>query len=207
MLGEDFQDKAPAKMGTFSHSYIVMGATPDSLLAFYRADGTRAFIYAEDRNVCAVCDDNDDEPDLELLINLTNKLQTKALLGQVFDSSAFVATTFDRGAAIDEYIDYPEYLPGLVTGNPILYLNRVLTTEERATEWSTLFETPHKASTLADLLDRRAEYDFAEDFHESILQALMLPTAMVGQVFVQIERAYQAEPGARKVLLYSGDAL
>jgi hypothetical protein len=190
-------------MGMFTHSYVIDGSTPEALLAFYRAEGTRAFIYPGERNTCAICDDNDDEPDLDLLAELTKKLQAKALLGQVFDSSVFVSTVFNCGVAIDEYIDYPGHVFGLEFGGSVLHLNRELTIEKRATEWASLFEVPNQEDTLAKIFRLRIDYLFAEDFHESVLQALMLPTAMVGQYFVEIERAYMTESEARKVLLYA----
>jgi len=190
-------------MGTFAHSYVVVGSTPEALVSFYRANGTQAFIYRDERGNCAICDDNDDEPDLELLAELSKKLQAKVFLGQVFDSSVFVATIFHQGVAIDEFIDYPDYLPSLVMGNPILYLDRVVTVEQRATEWATLFDVSHQKDALAGLLHQRTDYSFAEDFHEAVLQALMLPTAMVGQCFLEIEQAYMNEPEARRVLWYA----
>ncbi len=55
-------------MGTFAHSYVVFGTSSDELLSFYRADGTRAIIFPDERNTYAICDDNDDEPDIDLLI-------------------------------------------------------------------------------------------------------------------------------------------
>jgi hypothetical protein len=188
-------------MGTFSHSYVVVDSTPEALIDFYRLDGTDAFIYPDGNNFCAICDDNDDEPDLNLLAKLTEKLQAKAFLGQVFDSSVFVATIFDKGVVVDEYIDYPDPLPGLVTGNPILYMNRAITIDQRAAEWASLFNVPHQEKTLADLLRRRNDYLFAEDFHEAVLQTLTLPTFMLGLYFVQIERAYMTDQELRKALL------
>jgi hypothetical protein len=32
-------------MGMFAHSYVVFGSSPEELLSFYRADGTRAVIF------------------------------------------------------------------------------------------------------------------------------------------------------------------
>jgi hypothetical protein len=190
-------------MGTFAHSYVVVGATPEALITFYRANGTEAFIYSDEHGNCAICDDNDDEPDLDLFTELSKQLQAKVFLGQVFDSSVFVATIFHQGVAVDEFIDYPDYLPSLVMGNPILYLNRLVSIEQRAAEWATLFGVPHQENALANLLHRRSDYPFAEDFHEAVLQGLMLPTAMVEQYFIEIERAYTNEPEARKVLRHA----
>lgn len=190
-------------MGTFAHSYIVFGCSSEDLLAFYRADGTRAFIFPDARNTYAICDDNDDEPDVDLLIKLSGKLQAKVFLGQVFDSSVFVATIFDHGEAVDQYVDFPEYLPGLVFSDPILNLNRDLTVEQRVVEWTALFDVPEQVDALADLFRRRADYPFAEDFHEAVLQALKLSTAMVGQYFVDIEKAFEDEPDAQTVLLFA----
>jgi hypothetical protein len=188
-------------MGAFSHSYVVAGSTPEALLVFYRANDTRAFIYPDEHNICAICDDNDDEPDLDLLAKLSEKLQAKAFLGQVFDSSVFVATLFSNGVAVDEYIDYPGPLPGLVTGSPVLYLNRAVTIEQRAIEWASLFNVPQQGNAFASLLHKRDDYLFAEDFHEAVLQTLMLSTFMVGLYFIQIERAYDSDLELRKVLL------
>jgi hypothetical protein len=190
-------------MGMFAHSYVVFGSSPEDLLTFYRTDGTRAFIFPDARNTYAICDDNDDEPDLNLLKKLSDKLQAKIFLGQVFDSSVFVATIFDQGEAVDEYIDYPDYLPGLTFGNTVLYLSRDLTIEQRAAEWVALFDVPQQENAVADILHRRSDYPFAEDFHEAVLQALILSTAMVGQYFINIEHAFTTEPEARKELLYA----
>ena len=190
-------------MGTFAHSYVVSGCSPEDLLTFYRADGTRAFIFPDERNTYAICDDNDDEPDLDLLIKLSGQLQAKVFLGQVFDSSVFVATIFSQGEAIDQYIDYPEYLSGLAFSDPILDLNQDLTVEQRAAKWVALFEVPQQQNALAVLFRRRSDYPFAEDFHEAVLKALMLSTAMVGQYFVDVEQAFTNEPEAQKVLLYA----
>ncbi len=190
-------------MGTFAHSYVVFGTSSDELLSFYRADGTRAIIFPDERNTYAICDDNDDEPDIDLLIKLSDKLQAKVFLGQVFDSSVFVATIFSQGEAVDQYVDYPEYLPELAFSDPILDLNQDWTIEQRAARWAALFDVPQQENVLTDLFRRRSEYPFAEDFHEAVLQALMLSTAMVGQYFVEVEQAYTNEPEARKVLLYA----
>ena len=97
-------------MGAFSHSYVVAQVTPQALLAFYQAQGTRAYIYPDQHNHYAICDDNDDEADLEVIIELAAKLQATALLGQVFDSAVFVGTLINRGTILDEHIDYPDYL-------------------------------------------------------------------------------------------------
>jgi hypothetical protein len=138
-----------------------------------------------------------------LLIKLSDKLQAKVFLGQVFDSSVFVATIFSQGEVVDQYVDYPEYLPGLAFSDPILDLNRELTSEQRAAEWAALFDVPQQENVLTDLFRRRGDYPFAEDFHEAVLQTLMLSTAMVGQYFVDVEQAFTNEPEARKVLLYA----
>jgi len=191
-------------MGMFAHSYVVLGSSPENLLAFYRADGTRAFIYPDERNTFAICDDNDDEPDLDLLIKLSEKLQVKVFLGQVFDSTVFVATVFNQGEAVDQYVDHPEFLPGLAFSNPILHLNRNLTLEQRAAKWATIFDVPHQENALANLFHNRSDYHFAEDFHEAVLKTLMLSTAMVGQFYIEIERSYTNEPDTRNVLFYSG---
>ena len=190
-------------MGTFAHSYVVFGTSSQDLLSFYRADGTRAFIFPDERNNYGICDDNDDEPDLDLLTKLSDKLQAKVFLGQVFDSSVFVATIFNQGEAVDQYVDYPEYLPDLASNDPILDLNQDFTIEQRAAKWAALFEVPQQANALADLFHSRNDYTFAEDFHEAVLQALLLSTAMVGQYFVNVEQAFTNEPEARKVLLYA----
>ena len=190
-------------MGTFAHSYVVFGSSPESLLSFYRADGTRALIFPDVRNTYAICDDNDDEPDFDLLIRLSDELQVKIFLGQVFDSSVFVATIFSQGEAVDQYVDYPEYLPELAYSDPVLHLNPDITLEQRAAKWAALFDVPQQEDVVAELLRRRGEYPFAEDFHEAVLQALMLSTAMVGQYFVEVEQAFTNEPEARKVLLYA----
>src|SRR5574337_1232975 len=103
-------------MGKFTHSTVIVGATAQALAVFYRAKGTKAFIFQDERSICAICDDNDDEADLDLIEEVTAEFQTIALLCQVFDSTVFVGTIFNRGIAIDEYIDYPdhpEYLSGL----------------------------------------------------------------------------------------------
>lgn len=190
-------------MGTFAHSYVVLGCSPENLLDFYRADGTRAFIFPDARNTYAICDDNDDEPDFDLLIKLSGQLQAKVFLGQVFDSSVFVATIFNQGEAVDQYVDHPEYLPGLAFSDPILDLNQDLTVEQRAAKWAVLFDVPEQENAIADILRRRNDYSFADDFHDAVLQALKLSTAMVGQYYINIERAYTSEPEARKVLLYA----
>ncbi len=115
----------------------------------------------------------------------------------------FVATIFSQGEAVDQYVDYPEYLPELAFSDPILDLNQDWTIEQRAARWAALFDVPQQENVLTDLFRRRSEYPFAEDFHEAVLQALMLSTAMVGQYFVEVEQAYTNEPEARKVLLYA----
>jgi hypothetical protein len=190
-------------MGTFAHSYVVVGCSPEDLLAFYRTDGTRAFIFPDDRNTYAICDDNDDEPDLDLLIKLSDKLQARVFLGQVFDSAVFVATIINLGKVIDQYVDYPEYLPGLAFSDPILNLNRDFTVEQRAVEWTAVFDAPQQENVLADLFRQRSDHLFAEDFHEAVLQVLKLSTAMVGQYFVEIEKAFEDEPEAQNVLLFA----
>src|SRR3972149_6246088 len=96
-------------MGMSTNSYVVVGSTAEALAAFYQAQGTRAFIFRDERNRCAICDDNDDEADLSVIAEMTNTLQVAALLGQVFDSSVFVGTIYTQGQARDEYIDSPEY--------------------------------------------------------------------------------------------------
>jgi hypothetical protein len=190
-------------MGTFSHSYIILGTSSEALLSFYRTNGTRAFIFPDERNNYAICDDNDDEPDLDLLTNLSDELQAKVFLGQVFDSSVFVATIFNLGKVVDQYVDYPEYLPGLAFSNPILHPSRKLTIEQRAAEWTALFDVPQQEDALRDVFHRRNDHLFAEDFHEAVLQTLMLSTAMVGQFFIEIERAFEDEPVAQNVLLFA----
>lgn len=84
-------------MGMFTHSSFVVGPTGEALAAFYQTQGTRALILRNDQNRFAICDDNDDEADLSVVAELTDKLQVVAILGQVFDSSAFVGTIYDRG--------------------------------------------------------------------------------------------------------------
>ena len=181
----------------------MFGCSSEDLLDFYRADGTRAFIFPDERNTYAICDDNDDEPDVDLLLKLSSKLQAKVFLGQVFDSSVFVATIFDHEEVVDQYVDYPEYLLGLAFSDPILNLNRDLTVEQRAVKWAALFDVPEQENILAGLFRRRTDYPFAEDFHKAVLQALKLSTAMVGQCFVEIEKALEDEPDAQTVLWFA----
>jgi hypothetical protein len=192
-------------LGTFAHSYVIANSTPEALMGFYAANGSRAFIYPVERDLCAICDDNDDEADLSLLTELSAQLQALALLGQVFDSSVFVGTLFDRGKVIDEYIDYPEYLAsgGLAFGGSVLYLNRAVTIEQRAAEWAGAFGVSDQAQALADVIRQREEYLFAEDFHTMVLNSLLLPAAMVGARYIELEQAYNGEPEARKVLLHA----
>ncbi len=187
-------------MGKFTNSYIVVGSTGEALVAFYQAQGTRAFIFQDDDNHCVICDDNDDEADLDLIAELTDKLHAIALVGQVFDSSTFVGTIYNQGTAIDEYIDYPEY--SLDSWESVLYLNRDLSVEQRATEWTSLFNAAHNSDALADVFRRRAEYVFAEDFYEALLEALALPTVMVGATYWELERAYETDAEARQALLH-----
>ncbi len=190
-------------MGMFAHSYVVVGTTPEALVDFYHKDGTRAFIFSDEQNACAICDDNDDMPDLDLLVKLTKDLKVKAFLGQVMDSSVFVGTVFDSGIVIDEYIDYPERVEGLNDGESVYFLDRTIDHEGRAAEWSELFNVPQQKSKLTDLFHRRDEFLFAEDFHQAILQALLLPDAMIGQSFIEIEDTYNTYQETRDVLKFA----
>ncbi len=190
-------------MGMFSHSYVIADTNIEDLLNYYRTEGTQAYIYPAEHNAFNICDDNDDEPDLELLLELTGKLHTVAFLGQVFDSSVFAGTIFNSGEAIDEYIDYHDLLEGLASGSSILNLHRLITVEQRAAEWTNLFHAPQQEKALRDIFNRRADFFFSEDFHISLLQTLLLPDAMIGQEFTQIERAYNTYPETRKVLRYT----
>jgi len=189
-------------MGKFTNSYVVIGSTGEALVAFYQAQGARAFIFQDDRNRCAVCDDNDDEADLDLIAELTNEIQAIVLVGQVFDSSIFVGTIYNRGTAIDEYIDYPEYSLELDSGESVLHLNRELSVEQRATEWANLIGVAQRSDILADVFRRREEYVFAEDFYTAVLEALELPSVMVGATYWELTRAYETDSEARKALLH-----
>ena len=192
-------------MGTTAHSYVVADSTPEAILGFYRINGTRAFIYPTEHHLSAICDDNDDEADLSVLTELSAHLQAYVLLGQVFDSAVFVGTLFHRGTIIDEYIDYPEYLAlgGLTDGSSVRFLNRALTIEQRAGDWASAFGVLHQSEALADVIRRREEFTFAEDFHEAVLHSLTLPTAMVGARYIEIERAYNSYSETREKLLHA----
>jgi hypothetical protein len=190
-------------MGQFTNSYVVVGSTAEALVDFYRAQGTRAFIFQGVGNRCAICDDNDDEADLGVIAELTGRLQVTALLGQVFDSSVFVGTIYDRGEAVDEYIDSPEYRLESESGESILYLNRDLSTSQRATEWASLFGVPQNADALAEVLRRRDDHLFAEDFYASLLQALELPTFMVGTTYGGLVQLCETDPEAKNDLIHA----
>jgi hypothetical protein len=189
-------------MGRFTNSCVVVGSTSKAIAAFYQARGTRAFIFQDDRNRCAICDDNDDEADLSLIAELTDTLQVLALLGQVFDSSVFVGTIYNRGVAIDEYIDYREYSLEFDSGESVLYMNRDLSIEQRATEWASLFDVAQNSSAVAEVFRRRDEFVFAEEFYTSLLEALALPTVMVGATYWELGRAYETDAGAQKALIH-----
>ncbi|HET7087086.1 MAG TPA: hypothetical protein VFL17_00400 [Anaerolineae bacterium] len=137
-----------------------------------------------------------------MIEELTDTLQAIALLGQVFDSSVFVGTIYSRGEALGEYIDYPEY-PLEFENVSLLYLNRDVSIEQRATEWASLFGVPQHSSALADVFRRRDEYHFAEDFYTSLLEALALPTVMVGATYWELVRAYETDPEAQKALIHA----
>jgi hypothetical protein len=187
-------------MGKFTHSYVIVGPPAERLADFYRTQNATAFIFQDNPNACAILEE--DDADLSLIAEATAEFQTSALLGQVLDSSVFVGTVYDRGVAIDEYIDYPEGLFGRVMDELILNLDRDLTIEQRAAEWANLFGASESNSALANVFRQRDKYVFAEEFHAALLEALRLPTVMVGAEFREIEDAYRSDVEAREALVY-----
>lgn len=186
-------------MGKSTNSCVIVGTTSEALAAFYETQGTQVFIFQDENERFAVCDDNDDEADLDQIAELTNQLNAIALVGQVFDSNTFVGTIYNRGTAVDEYIDYPTQ--SLEFEMSVLNLDRELTVEQRATEWTSLFDVVHNSSALADVFRGRDKYAFAEDFYTAVLETLGLPTVMVGATYWELERAYETDAEARQALL------
>ena len=190
-------------MGKNAFCCVVVGCSAQALAVFYQAEGTRAFLDQDANGACAICDDNDDEPDLSLVAKVTAKFQTAALLGQVYDSSVFVGTIYERVLAIDEYIDYPERVSGLAYGDSILYLGRALPPEQRAAEWTAILGVGRDSSALAEVIRRRDDYIFAEDFHVAVLEGLGLPSGLAGVTYRELERYFNSEAEARKVLIHA----
>ena len=190
-------------MGKFTHCCIVTGTTAEALASFYESSGMQAFIFQDRRRRCAVCDD-DDEADLDLVAQLTARFQTAALLGQILDSSVFVGTIYNREVAVDEYIDYPDSLFAYIDEDSVSNVNRALSIEQRAAEWATLFDARNTSEILADVFRRRDEYVFAEEFFAALLEALKLPTVLVGADCSDVERIYNVDPVAQKMFRHAG---
>jgi hypothetical protein len=116
----------------------------------------------------------------------------------------FVGTVYNKGVAVDEYIDYPDSLFAYVDEDSVSNVNRALSIEQRAAEWATLFDARKKSEILADVFRRRDEYVFAKEFFATLLEALKLPTVLVGADYSDVEQIYDVDPAAQKMFLHAG---